>query len=424
MSEAGLAVAVFVVTYALIVSERVHKTTAALLGAAAVLLLHLLDSEQAFEAIDLNVILLLVGMMIIANTLAATGVFQWLAIRAAKAARGDPLRVLVMLCLVTGVLSAVLDNVTTVVLVGPVTIVVAQTLGVSVAPMLVAEAIASNIGGTMTLIGDPPNILIGSHAGLSFLDFTTGVGPGALLALLVYLVVVRIQLRGEMAAAPGVAARVMEIDDSELITDRGRLRLSGLVLLATVVGFLLHGALDYEPSTVALAGAAALLLLTREDPHHALRDVEWSTLFFFIGLFIVVGALDEHGVLEAVGRRAGDAAGGSTTVATMLILCVSAVLSGIVDNIPYTATMLPVISEMQTDLGHGGNVLWWALAMGADLGGNLTIIGASANVLVANLAARAGHPISFWSFLRYGLVATVTTVSVSALYLWLRYLAF
>jgi len=424
MSDAGLSVAVFAVTYGLIMSERVHKTTAALLGAAAVLLLHLLDSEQAFAAIDLNVILLLVGMMIIANTLAATGVFQWLAIRAAKVARGDPLRVLIMLCLVTGLLSALLDNVTTVVLVGPVTIVVAQTLGVPVAPMLVAEAIASNIGGTMTLIGDPPNILIGSYAHLSFIDFTTGVGPGALLALLVYLVVVRVQMRSAMTAEAGVAERVLEIDDSELITDRRRLRIGGLVLLATVVGFLLHGTFDYEPSTVAIAGAAALLLLTGEDPHHALRDVEWSTLFFFIGLFIVVGSLDEHGVLEAVGRRAGEAAGGSTTVATMLILWVSAVLSGVVDNIPYTATMLPVIGEMQRDLDGDGKVLWWSLAMGADLGGNLTIIGASANVLVANLAARAGHPISFWSFLRYGATATVTTVAISAAYLWLRYLAF
>jgi Na+/H+ antiporter NhaD/arsenite permease-like protein len=427
LTDAQLAVAIFAITYALIISERVHKTTAALAGAVAVIAFHVLDSEEAWEAVDLNVLFLLAGMMIIANATARTGVFQWIAIRSALLARGDPMGVLLLLCAVTAVLSAFLDNVTTVVLVAPVTIVVAETMGVRLVPMLIAEAIASNIGGAVTLIGDPPNILIGSYAGLSFVDFTLGVGPGALLALLGYLALVRWRARGEMRGSPEVRARVMALEYDGLITDVRLLRICLGVLAVTISGFLLHGVLGYEPSAVALAGAIALLLITRIDPHEAFREVEWSTLFFFVGLFIVVEGLDSTGVLGRVGETAADVSGGSLPFATMLILWMSAVLSGVVDNIPYTATMLPVVRALGDDLGgHDtqARVLWWALAMGADLGGNLTVIGASANVLVANLAARSGHRISFWEFMRHGVPATMLTVAISSLYLWLRFLAF
>ncbi|MBM3139898.1 MAG: ArsB/NhaD family transporter [Chloroflexi bacterium] len=427
MTDAHVAVAIFVVTYALIVSERVHKTTAALLGAVAVIAFHVLETEEAWDAIDLNVVLLLAGMMVIANTTATTGVFQWIAIRSVKAARGSPMGALLMLCGVTAGLSAFLDNVTTVVLIAPVTILVAETLGVRIAPMLIAEAIASNIGGTITLIGDPPNILIGSFAGVGFAEFTQNVGPGAVLALAVYLLFLRVQARREMRASAEVRARVMTIPESDVITDPRLLRICLGVLAFTMAGFLAHGALGYEPSAVALTGATVLLLITRDDPHHALRDVEWSTLFFFIGLFVVVAGLEHTGVLGRVGREATEASGGSLGVATMLILWLSTLLSGIVDNIPYTATMLPVVRELGAGLGGeaaGTQVLWWALAMGADLGGNLTVIGASANVLVANLAARSGHRISFWEFFRFGLPATLVTVAISTGYLWLRFLAF
>ena len=427
LTDAQLAVAIFAITYALIISERVHKTSAALAGAVAVIAFKVLDTEQAWSAVDLNVIFLLAGMMIIANTTATTGVFQWIAIRSAKLARGDPMGVLVMLCAVTAVLSAFLDNVTTVVLVAPVTIVVAETMGVRVVPMLIAEAIASNIGGTITLIGDPPNILIGSFAGLSFMDFTTGVGPGAVLALFAYLALLRWQGRHEMRGSAETRTRVMALNHAGLITDPRLLRVCLGVLAATIAGFLAHSALGYEPSAVALMGATALLLITRADPHEALRDVEWPTLFFFIGLFVVVAGLDETGVLTRVGQTAADASGGSLTVATMLILWMSALLSGVVDNIPYTAAMLPVVRTLGNDLGgHDtqARVLWWALAMGADLGGNLTVIGASANVLVSNLAARAGQRIFFWEFMKQGVPATLLTIGISSLYLWLRFLAF
>jgi Na+/H+ antiporter NhaD/arsenite permease-like protein len=427
LTDAQLAVAIFAITYALIVSERVHKTTAALAGAVAMIAFKVLDSEQAWEAVDLNVIFLLAGMMIIANTTAKTGVFQWIAIRSAKLARGNPMGVLLLLCTVTALLSAFLDNVTTVVLVAPVTIVVAETIGVRLVPMLIAEAIASNIGGTVTLIGDPPNILIGSFARLSFLDFTTSVGPGAILALGAYLLLLRWTQRRALRGSAETRDRVMAIDDAGLITDPRLLRICLAVLAVTIGGFLVHGVLGYEPSAVALMGATVLLLITRADPHEALRDVEWSTLFFFIGLFVVVGGLDSTGVLERVGRAAADASGGSLTTATMLILWMSALLSGVVDNIPYTATMLPVVRTLGNDLGgHDTNarVLWWALAMGADLGGNLTVIGASANVLVSNLAARSGHRISFWEFLKHGVPATALTIAIASAYLWLRFLAF
>jgi Na+/H+ antiporter NhaD/arsenite permease-like protein len=427
LTDAQLAVGVFGITYALIISERVHKTTAALAGAVVLVLLHVLTTEAAWSAVDLNVIFLLVGMMIIANTTAKTGLFQWLAIRSAKIARGNPMGVLLMLCLVTAVVSAFLDNVTTVVLVAPVTIVVAETMGVPLVPMLIAEAIASNIGGTVTLIGDPPNILIGSYAHLSFMDFTTGVGPGAVLALVGYLLLVRWQARKQMRGGPDTYARVMAIEEDGLITDPHLLRICLGVLAVTIAGFLVHGQLGFEPSIVAMAGATALLLITRHDPQDALRDVEWPTLFFFIGLFVVVQGLDSTGVLAKVAKVAADASHGSLTAATMLILWMSTLLSGVIDNIPYTATMLPVVGQLGKDLGASGsreNVLWWSLAMGADLGGNLTVIGASANVLVSNLAGRSGHRITFFEFMKYGVPATLLTISISTLYLWVRFLAF
>jgi Na+/H+ antiporter NhaD/arsenite permease-like protein len=424
MTAAQLATAVFVVTYAAIVSERIAKTTAALVGAMVLVAVKVLDTHQAFDAIDLNVILLLVGMMIIANVLASTGVFQWAAIRATKVARGSPWAVLVLLAGFTAVASAFLDNVTTVVLIAPVALVVAQTMNVPVAPGMIVLVLASNIGGTATLIGDPPNILIASHAGIDFATFFVHVGPVALIALAVFLAVVGLVARRQLRGSESRRERVMAIDEDGLITDFRTLWISLAVLMLTVVGFVLHGTLGYEPSVVALMGASALMLITRRDPHELLREVEWSTLFFFIGLFIVVAGLEHTGVLEAVGERAVELTEGSPTKSVMLILWMSAILSGIIDNIPYTATMLPIVEQMDEALpeSHQG-ILWWALAIGADFGGNLTVVAASANVLVANLAARAGYPISFIQFMGWGGLCTAGTMAIASAYMWLRYLA-
>jgi Na+/H+ antiporter NhaD/arsenite permease-like protein len=424
MPDTALAAAIFALTYAVIVSERVHKTTAALMGAVIMIGARIIDQEEAFRAIDLNVIFLLAGMMIIVNVLGKTGIFQWLAIRSAKVGRGEPLRILIILSLVTAVASAFLDNVTSVVLIAPVTLFVAGSLRVSAVPFLISEALASNIGGAATLIGDPPNIMIGSAADLDFMSFITNLMPIIMVVLLLYLLAARLLFFRGVKPLPAMRARIMELDETQVISDLPLLRLSLAVLGLTLVGFLLHGPLDYEPASVALLGAALLLLLSRQDPHAVLREVEWPTLFFFVGLFIVVGGVEEVGILEDVGEWIADVTDGSPTGAAFLILWVSALLSGIVDNIPYTAAMIPVVREIEGGSGSGGqsDVLWWALALGAGLGGNLTVIAASANVLVANLAERGGERIPFWEFFRYGALVTLGTTLVSTLYLYLRYL--
>jgi Na+/H+ antiporter NhaD/arsenite permease-like protein len=424
LSDTAVAAVIFVVTYIVVVSERVHKTAAALAGAVIMIVFRVLDQEEAFAAIDLNVIFLLAGMMMIVNILGKTGIFQWVAIRSARLGQGRPLRILIILALVTALASAFLDNVTTVVLIAPVTVFVAGSLGVSAVPFLIAEALASNIGGTATLIGDPPNILIASGpAALNFNDFVVNVAPIILIILAFYVLSMRFLFFRGVSVDEDARARVMAMDEREVITNPNLLRISLIVLGLTLVGFVLHGPLGYEPATVALLGAAALLVVTREDPHDILREVEWSTLFFFVGLFIVVGGVDKVGILEHVGKWTSDVTAGSRTAATMLLLWMSAFLSGIVDNIPYTTAMIPVVEEMNKELGsHASNSLWWALALGADLGGNLTVIAASANVIVANLAERGGQRIPFWQFFRYGIVVTAGSMLLSTVYLWLRYL--
>jgi len=425
LPDTGVAVGIFAVTYAIIVSERLHKTTAALAGAVLMIAFRVVDQEEAFHAIDFNVIFLLAGMMMMVNVLGKTGVFQWIAIRSAKLAQGRPLRILIILSLVTAIASAFLDNVTTVVLIAPVTVFLAGSLGVSAVPFLISEALASNIGGTATLIGDPPNILIGSAADLDFVSFLVNVAPITLVILGVYLFLASRMFSRQMEASPELQARVLAIDEREVLTDPGLLRTSLVILGLTIVGFFLHGALDYEPATVALLGAAALLVVTRQDPHDILRDVEWSTLFFFIGLFIVVAGVDKVGLLEDIGEGLADLTAGNRLATTFLVLWQSAVLSSIINQIPYTASMIPVVRELTASLGGGSgsdNVLWWALVMGAGLGANLTVIAAAANVFVANLGEQAGQRIPFWLFFRHGALVTAVSVTLATLYLWLRYL--
>ena len=427
MSDEVLAVLIFGLTYLAIISERVPKTAAALAGAALMIAVKLegYDQRQAFAAIDLNVIFLLAGMMIIVNIVAKTGVFPWLAVHSAHLAGGSPLRILILLSLVTAVLSAFLDNVTVVVLIAPITIYIAGALEISAVPFLISEALASNVGGTATLIGDPPNILVGSAAGLDFGSFVTNLAPVVVLILVLYLLLVPLLFAKQLAVHPDVRARIMAMDRRGHISDYRLLWLSVAVLALTFLGFLLHGVLHYEPATVALLGAAVLLVLSRQDPHEILREVEWSTLFFFVGLFVVVGGLDWVGLLSDVGEKMSDLTGGNTTAASLTVLWVSGILSGVVDNIPYTTAMIPVVREMGVGLGGNGgpgDVLWWSLALGACLGGNLTIVAASANVLVAHLAERSGQRIRFWEFFRYGSLVTLLSLVVSSLYIWLRYL--
>ncbi|HSO28963.1 MAG TPA: ArsB/NhaD family transporter, partial [Candidatus Sulfomarinibacteraceae bacterium] len=371
---------------------------------------------------DFNVIFLLAGMMILAGILRRTGFFQWLAIRSVKVAGGDPFRLLIVLSLITAVLSAFLDNVTTVVLLAPVTLSIAAILGVTPIPFLVSEIIASNIGGTATLIGDPPNILIGSAAGLDFAAFLVNLTPVVILILVAFIVTLRVRYRADLSVSDDLREAAMSLDEGEVISDPVLLRRSILIIGATLVGFVLHGPLGYEPATVALLGATALMLVTRMDPEGILREVEWPTLFFFVGLFMLVEGIVHVGIIDALAEGLFELTAGDLTVTTLGLLWLSGIASAIVDNIPYTATMIPVIQGLGS-AGLNAEPLWWALALGACLGGNATIIGASANVVVANLAGRAGHPITFRGFLPFGVLVTLESLVISTGYVWLRYLA-
>jgi Na+/H+ antiporter NhaD/arsenite permease-like protein len=422
-----VAVAVFVTAYVLIATERVHKTVAALAGAGLVLGLGVVSSDEAFYShdtgIDWDVIFLLLGMMVIVGILRRTGVFEYIAIWAAKRARGSPVRVMVLLVLITALASAFLDNVTTVLLIAPVTLLVCDRLGVGAVPYLVAEVFASNIGGAATLIGDPPNIIIGSRAGLTFNDFLVHMTPIVALEVAVFAAILPWLFRGSFTADPGRVADVMALNEREAIHDTALLVKCAVVLGAVFTAFIAHSALHVAPSVVALLGAGVLVLISRARPREYLDSVEWETLLFFAGLFVMVGALVHTGVIGDLARLATDATGGNALLAVLLILFVSALLSGVVDNIPYVATMSPLVLELAGSIDNPvhAEALWWSLALGADFGGNLTAIGASANVVVLGIAARAGTPISFWEFTRKGAVVTVVTVVLAAPYLWLRY---
>jgi len=420
-----LALLVFASAYILIATERIHRVAAALGGAALMLALGLTDGDAAFyshdSGIDWNVIFLLFGMMIIVGVLRRTGLFEALAVTAAKRARGRPFAVLVMLLLITAVASALLDNVTTVLLVSPVTFIVCERLGLPVAPYLIAEVMASNIGGSATLIGDPPNIIIASRASLDFNDFLTNLLPFAVLMTLVLIGLCRWLFRDTFRYDPERAAEVMALSARAAIRNKVLLIQSLAVLVLVIVGFALQPVLHKEPAVVALIGAGVLVMISSVTVEDAIADVEWETLVFFMGLFVMVGALVETGLIKQFADLLADATGGNLTVAALTLLLASLALSGVVDNIPYVATMAPVVAVLAGQHGDGSGVLWWALALGADLGGNATAVGASANVVVLGLARKYGQPISFWQFTRYGLVVTAASAVCAVPWLFLRY---
>ena len=424
--DAVLAVAVFAGAYVFLVADRVHRTKVALVGAGLVLLLHISDAEAAFfdeeSGVEWNVVFLLLGMMVIVSVLRQTGVFEYVAIWCAKRSRGRPYRLMVMLCVLTAVASAVLDNVTTVLLIAPVTFLVCDRLGLRPVPFLIAEVLASNIGGAATLVGDPPNIIIASRADLTFNDFLVNMAPWIVVLMVVFCLLCRVLFRSAFVYDAERAESVMALNEREAITDRRLLVTSLVVLAAVVAAFVLHPVLHYEPSVVALLGAGILVLVTRIEISDALSEVEWPTLVFFGGLFIMVGGLVETGVIEDLSTAMAERTDGRLGLASMVLLGGSAVLSAIVDNIPYVATMSPVVVGLVPSMSGNGDALWWSLAFGADLGGNATAIGASANVVMLGLAEKAGHRIGFWEFTKYGLVVTVVTVGLTVPYIALRYL--
>jgi Na+/H+ antiporter NhaD/arsenite permease-like protein len=441
MSEVTLAAVIFVLAYAVIISERFNRAAIALAGAAVMILLGVLDQEQAVEAIDFNTLALLIGMMIIVNVLKRTGVFRYAGWHTAILVKGNPWRLLLSFCVLTAVASAFLDNVTTILLMVPVTIAICDDLRLDARPFLIAQVIASNVGGTATLIGDPPNILIGSATGLTFIDFLEHLAPVVLIMLpLTFAGFWLIYGRNSRLGTPTAQARqVLARADARVhITDSKLLRRAGFVLALTIVGFILHSVLHLEAGTIAMTGAIVLLLLSTDEVHDVLAEVEWTTIFFFVGLFVLVGGLEQTGLLEDIAESVTSLTGGDVTLTVLLILWFAAVASAIVDNIPAVATMIPLtfaisrflfpelagLSDMDLATSPEAMPLWWALALGACLGGNGTLVGASANVVAAGIAERRNEPISFWGFTRVGLPFTIMTLVVASLYVWLRYLVF
>ena len=416
----AFAVAVFALSLIALATERIDRTKVALVGASLVVLSQTIDQDQAIEAVDWNTIGLLAGMMLMVKLTEPTGVYTYLAIRAGQISKGRPFAVAASLAVTTAVLSAFLDNLTTIILVVPITFLLADALDIDPIPLVIIEVITSNIGGTATLIGDPPNIMIAGATDLSFLDFIVNLAPLAVVTFAVVTGILYLFYRPRLQIAPEARDRVMELDPGRSIEDRAELRRTVPVLILTIVVFFLHKPLHLEPATVALAGATVMLFTTRQSVEDALRGIEWPTLFFFMGLFVMVGALEHTGAIEEVADGIASVTGGDRTAELLGIAWASAIGSGIVDNIPFTATMIPVVDQLQGD--SGDDAYWWSLAIGACFGGNATLVAAAANVAAAGLAERAGRPIGFMTFLRVGLPATLLSMVIATGYIGIRYL--
>ncbi len=421
------AATVFVIAYALIATERINKTMVSLAGATAMFFLPVINSHEVFYSedtgIDWDVIFLLLGMMIIVSVVRQTGVFEYVAIWSAKRAKGSPLRIMILLVLVTAFGSAFLDNVTTVLLIAPVTLLVCDRLAVSTAPFLIVEAFAANIGGAATLVGDPTTIIIGTGAGLSFISFLAHMMPAVIIVLVALVALLPRMFPDAFTVDAERVADVMSLNEREAIRNHRLLIQCGIVLVSVFAGFVAHKEIHMEPSLVAMAGAGILIVISGLSREFYLSSVEWETLLFFAGLFIMVGALVKTGVINQLAHLASHATGGNAWLTTMLILGVSFLFSGFVNNVPYAATMTPIVAQFAS-AGHTPNnqgVLWWALILGTVLGGNLTAVGASANIVVIGIAQRAGNPVSFWEFTRKGALVTAISLVISVGYLWVRY---
>ena len=415
-----IAVVVFVVAMVAIMSEKVHRALVAIVGAMILLVVHVVTFDQAMSHVDFNTLGVLLGMMLFVAVVKLSGIFEYLAIKCARLAKGDPWRVMVLFVCLTALLSALLDNVTTVLLIGPMTITVCRLLDIDAVPFFLAEIMASNIGGTATLIGDPPNIMIGSKAGLSFADFVVTTGPAVILIMIVICALFYVVYGRRMVVAPERMAAVMELDEKRAVQD-GMLMKKSLVMIALIVlGFVCHSSLGVESCVVALAAASIMLLIGRQDIEEIVLGVEWSTILFFTGLFVIVGGMVKCGVISALGNALVSVTGGNVTLLMILILWGSAVFSSVLDNIPFVATMIPLILSMQAD-GMDVTSLWWALSLGACLGGNGTLIGASANVVLSGISAKHGHPITFGHYLKVGFPTMVLSVAISTVYLLVRF---
>lgn len=415
-----IAVGVFLLVMAAIISEKVHRSVAALAGAVVLLLTHVLTIETAADYVDLNTIGVLVGMMLFVAVVKSSGLFEYIAIWSAKLTRGQPMAILAVFAVITAVLSAFLDNVTTVLLIGPMTIAITQILEVNPVPFLLSQIMASNIGGIATLIGDPPNIMIGSAAGLSFADFIVNTGPVVLIILAVVVTIFFLMYRGNLHVESENMEKVLTLDEKLTIKDASLLRKSVIMIVLVVVGFIFHAQLGIESATVALTAAGVMLLIGGQDAEDVILGVEWSTILFFIGLFVVVGGLNSTGVIAMLANGMLELVGDNEVLAIVLVLWASALISAFLDNIPFVATLIPMIQTMQQG-GMDVLPLWWALSLGACLGGNGSLIGASANVVLAGVSAKNGYPITFMSYLKKGFPLMLLSVAICTVYLLIRF---
>lgn len=417
-----IAIAVFLLTFILIVSEKVNRTVAAFGGAVILLLLKIIEQDNAIGFVDFTTIGVLVGMMIIVSITKRTGLFQYLAIKSAKIAKGEPLKLIIIFGIITGVLSAFLDNVTTILLMAPVTLVIARILKLNPVPFMMSEILCSNIGGTATLIGDPPNIMIGSEAGIGFGEFLVNLGPVVAVILVVTAYLIRFVYRKELVVEDKLKDEIMQMNEHTAIVDKPLLVKSLSVLGLVVLGFFFHKSVGYESSTVALSGAALLLLISGVEVEDILIEIEWPTIFFFMALFIIVGTLEEVGLINIFAKYIMSLTKGNLLITGVTILWFSAILSAFLDNIPFVATMIPLIKAMGAMSGMNIMPLWWALSLGACLGGNGTLIGASANVVGAGILEKENHRINFKEFFKVGFPMMIISIIISTIYLLLFYL--
>ena len=415
-----VAVAVFLIVILLIITERVHRTAAAMAGAMVLILTGVMSADKALSYIDFNTIGVLVGMMIFVAIVRRSGMFEYIAVRAAKAVHGDPWKIMVAFTLITAVLSAILDKVTTVLLVGPMSIAIARMLKIDPVPFLMGQILASNVGGTATLIGDPPNIMIGSAAHLSFMDFLDNTGFAVLFILAVLILLMKIVYEKKIELGTMDTGAIEKLDPSKSITNRALMKKGIIVLICVIVGFMFHDKLGIESSVIALTAAAVMLIIGREDVNEAIQDVEWTTILFFMSLFVVVGGLTETGIIKELASKIIDATNGHPMVTMLVLLWASALLSSILDNIPFVATLIPLILAMQAD-GIDVTSFWWAISLGACLGGNGTMIGASANVVLSDISTKHGYPITFKSYLKVGMPFMLLSIVISTVFLVVKF---
>lgn len=416
-----ISIVIFLLVMVAIVSEKVHRAAASLAGAVILLVTHVLTVDSAIEHVDVNTIGVLVGMMLFVAVVKNSGLFEYIAIKSAKLTHGKPWAIMAVFAIITAALSAFLDNVTTVLLVGPMTLAITSILKVNPVPFLLTQILASNMGGTATLIGDPPNIMIGSEAGLGFADFILNTAPAVVIIMAASLLCFYLMFGRKLKVSDDAMQAVMELDENRAIKDKSLLIKSVVMIGLVVIGFMFHSSLGMESCTIALLAAVIMMIVGKQDVEDVIMGVEWSTILFFIGLFVVVGGMEETGVIDQLATLLIGMTGGNLVLTMLIILWVSAIVSSFLDNIPFVATLIPMILAIQAESGMDVTPLWWALSLGACLGGNGTLIGASANVVLSGISNKNGYPITFMSYLKVGFPMMILSVAISMVYLLLRF---